>query len=74
MRMIFPKISPGKGRFPKDPRRAENRRAKLRAGAAIKSAIQRENGLLRSRGAASECVELDPSSAEFAVLREPDSH
>jgi hypothetical protein len=68
MNYIQPKLSPGKGRFPKSPKKRAMRRYLLAAGGAYKQAGMREGGFQRSRGAASECRTIDPSSPEGQAI------
>jgi hypothetical protein len=63
-----PKLSTGKGRWSKDPNKNAKRRRRLAAATEYKAAIKREAGLLRSRGAASECVSVELSETEKATL------
>jgi hypothetical protein len=51
MRYVQPKLSPGKGRFPKSPKKKAMRRYLLKAGGAYKKAIAQESGFHRSSGA-----------------------
>lgn len=59
---------PPKGRFSKKPNRRALQRYRLEAGGEYKTALNRESGMHRSSGAASEGASLDPSSPEFAAI------
>ncbi len=58
MSIITPKISPGKGRWPKDDAKRGRRKALLEAGEAHKKASARKHG---SQGAASPVRHIDPA-------------
>jgi hypothetical protein len=68
MRHVQPKLSPGKGRFPKSNQKRAMRRYLLEAGGAYKRAVARGAGLHRSAGAASECRTVDLDSPEGRAL------
>lgn len=68
MSIIAPNLSPGRGRWPKDPAKRARRRAQLEAACTYKEAIDDNSGFSRSRGAASKCVSVELSEAERAEL------
>ena len=57
MKIIQPKLSPGKGRWPKSEIKRARRSYLLKAGAEFKKAAIRRDG---SHGAASEVRRIDP--------------
>jgi hypothetical protein len=68
MDRIQPKLSPGKGRWPKSPVKRLRREYLLKAGAEFKKAAKRRDG---SQGAASPVRHIDPKTGEV-ITREAD--
>jgi hypothetical protein len=68
MSLHVPKISPGKGRWPKGEKKRAARKRNLSAAASIKTAIERQSGFYRSSGAASPCRQVELTDVEAAAL------
>lgn len=68
MKIEGPRLSPGKGRWPRSEAKRETRRRKLEKATDYKRSIEAMGGFNRSRGAASRCVSVKLSEAERAEL------
>lgn len=68
MRIVQPKLSPGKGGWSRNKRKAAARRRGIEAGKAYMDALDREAGMHRSQGAASPPSSVTLTEAEKAEL------
>jgi hypothetical protein len=63
-----PSLSPGKGRWPKDPAKRARRRQQIEVACVYKQTLDANGGFSRSRGAASKCQSVELTDDEKAAI------